>query len=83
MKTYDEEHLGELLSALPPAPQAWVEAAKQIPQTREKVEKIVERAKADDEYRRKVVADPEAALQEADVVAHGEAIEILRRKLEK
>jgi hypothetical protein len=83
MTSYDEEQLGELLSALPPAPEAWVEAAKQVPQMREKVDKIVERAKADDEYRRKVVADPEAALEEADVVAHGEAVEILRRKLEK
>ena len=83
MKTYDEEHIGELLSALPPAPEAWVWAAKQLPLDQERVEQILERAEADDEYRRKVVADPEAALVEADVVAHAGAVEILRRKLDK
>ena len=83
MPPYDEEHLGELLSGLPPAPEAWVRAAKEIPRTREGVAKIVERAEADDEYRRKVVADPEAALEAADVTAHSNAVEILRRKLDK
>jgi hypothetical protein len=83
MSAYDEERLGELLSALPPAPERWVQAAKQLPLVRERVNRIVERAEADDEYRRKVVADPEAALEEADVVAHSETIEILRRELDK
>jgi len=50
---------------------------------REQVDKILERAETDEEYRRKVVADPEAALEEADVVAHSDAIEILRRKLDE
>lgn len=83
MAGHDEEHLGELLSALPPAPDAWVQAAKRLPLTRERLDRIVERAATDDEYRRKVVADPEAALEEADVVAHAEAVDILRRKLDK
>jgi hypothetical protein len=83
MSRYDEERLGELLSALPPAPEPWVQAAKQLPQVGERLDRIVERAEADDEYRRKVVSDPEAALEEADVVAHSDAVEILRRKLDK
>jgi hypothetical protein len=83
MSRYDEERLGELLSALPPAPEAWVQAAKQRPQVGDRLERIVERAEADEEYRRKVVADPQAALEEADVVAHSDAVEILRRKLDK
>lgn len=83
MPAYDEEHLGELLSALPPVPEAWIRAAKAIPQMHERVDEIVERAESDDEYRRKVVADPETALQDVDVVAHADAIEILRRKLDK
>ena len=33
---YDEERLGELLSALPPAPEAWVEAAKDAPFARQR-----------------------------------------------
>jgi hypothetical protein len=81
MTAYDEEHLGELLSALPPAPRAWVEAAKQLPEMRARLDRVVERAEADEDYRRRVVADPQAALEEADVVAHADAVEILRRKL--
>ena len=83
MPAYDEQHLGELLNALPPAPDAWVLAAKEIPQMRERLERIVERAEADDEFRRSVVANPEAALEAADVAAHADTVEILRRKLDK
>jgi hypothetical protein len=82
MPAYDEEKLGEILSALPPAPEAWVNAAKDIPLTREGIEEIVQRADSDEEYRRRVIEDPEAALEEAEVVAHAETIEILRRRLD-
>lgn len=83
MPTYDEQHLGELLNALPPAPDAWVRAAKEIPQMQERLDGIVERAEGDDAFRRKVVADPAAALEAADVAAHADTVEILRRKLDK
>jgi hypothetical protein len=79
---YDEETLGEILSAFPPAPETWVEAAYDIPQRQQGIEQIVERADADEDYRRRVIADPETALEEADVVAHSETIEILRRRLD-
>jgi hypothetical protein len=81
--TFDEENLGELLSSLPPAPEAWVQAAKELPLIGARLNRILERAEADDEYRRRVVADPEAALAEAEVVAHSETIQILRQKLDK
>ncbi len=77
---YDEERLGEILSALPPAPEAWVKAAQELPLLEQGLAEIVE---ADDDYRRRVVTDPRAALEEADVVAHADAVEILRRRLEK
>jgi hypothetical protein len=83
MTAYDEEQLGELLSALPPAPEAWVKAAKEVPLARQRLEEIVERAKEDEDYRRRVVADPESALEEADVVAHSENIEIIRKRLDE
>ncbi|HEU6443910.1 MAG TPA: hypothetical protein VFL61_02505 [Gaiellaceae bacterium] len=70
------------MSALPPAPEAWVKAAQDIPLARRGLEQIVQRADADEEFRRRVIADPEAALEEADVVAHAEDIEILRRRLD-
>jgi hypothetical protein len=79
---HDEEHLGDLLSALPPAPEAWVRTAKELPVAQQRLAEIVERAEADDDYRRRVVTDPESALEEADVVAHTENIEIIRRRLD-
>ena len=82
MTAYDEERLGELLSALPPAPEAWVRAAKDAPFAHQRLDEIVERAKTDEDYRRRVVADPERALEEADVVAHAENVEIIRKRLE-
>jgi hypothetical protein len=82
MTAYDEEQLGELLSALPPAPEAWVKAAKEAPLARRRLESVIERAQADEEYRRRLVTDPEHALEEADVVAHAENIEIIRKRLD-
>lgn len=81
--SYDEEQLGELLSALPPAPEAWVQAAKELPVARLRLEEIVERARMDEDYRRRAVADPEKVLEEADVVAHIQNIEIIRRRLDE
>jgi hypothetical protein len=83
MTAYDEERLGELLSALPPAPEEWVKAAKEAPRlARGRLEAVLERAQADEDYRRRVVADPERALEDADVVAHAENIEIIRKRLD-
>ena len=82
MTGHDEEHLGELLSALPPAPEPWVRAAKGLPLARRRLEEIVERAEADESFRRRVVTNPMRVLQEADVVAHAENIEIIRRRLD-
>jgi hypothetical protein len=82
MTGYDEANLGELLSALPPAPKAWVKGAKETP-ARRRLDEIVERAQADEDYRRRVVADPESALEEADVVAHAENVKIIRKRLDE
>ncbi len=82
MAAYNEEKLGEILSALPPAPEAWVRAAQNLPFARDGLEEIVERAEADEDYRRRAIEDPEAVLEEADVVAHADNVEILRRRLD-
>ena len=83
MTAYDEQRLGEILAALPPAPEAWVRAAQDFPLLKQSLDEIIERAETDDDYRRRVIADPAGALEEADVVAHADAVEILRRKLEQ
>jgi hypothetical protein len=82
MTAYDEQRLAELLRALPPAPEAWVQAAEEIPPARRRLDEIVERAVADAEFRRALIADLEAALQsegyEPDVIPLDE----LRRRLD-
>jgi hypothetical protein len=83
MAAYDEEKLGEILGALPPAPEAWVRAAKDLPLMQQGLDEIVQRANADEEYRRRVIENPLAVLEEAEVVAHVDAVEILRRRLDK
>ena len=62
MSPYDEERLAELLRALPPAPEAWVRAAQELPFARRELDEIVERAVADVAFRKALVADLEAAL---------------------
>jgi hypothetical protein len=57
-----EERIAALLALLKPAPEAWVEAAKQLPTARAQIESIIERAEQDAVYRRLLVADLEQAL---------------------
>ncbi|HXY81718.1 MAG TPA: hypothetical protein VEH55_10145 [Gaiellaceae bacterium] len=59
----DEERIGELLRLLPAAPQAWVQAAQELPQARAEVDRIVARAEQDAAFRARLAADLEAALQ--------------------
>jgi hypothetical protein len=59
---YDEERLAELLRALPPAPEAWVRAAQELPRWRRELDEIVARAEADLEFRKALIADLETAL---------------------
>jgi hypothetical protein len=63
MNGYDEERIGELLRFLPEPPQAWVQAAQELPQARVEIDEIVARAEQDADFRARLVADLEAALQ--------------------
>jgi hypothetical protein len=78
---YDEERLAQLLGALPPAPAAWVEAAKALPAARRSLEDLVERARADVEFSKIVMADLEAALEQEGVEPIRPLIDELRRQL--
>jgi hypothetical protein len=81
MTDYTEERIAELLRLLPPAPQGWVGAAQELPGARLLMDGIVERAEADVEYRRLVVADLEAALEAVGVEPAAPLLEELRRRL--
>jgi len=62
MTAFDEERLARLIRALPPAPEAWVRAAQELPLARSGFDEIVTRAEADAEFRARLIADLEGAL---------------------
>jgi hypothetical protein len=62
MTAFDEERLARLIRALPPAPEAWVRAAQQLPFVQGELDEIVARAEADAAFRERLIADLEGAL---------------------
>lgn len=79
---YDEERIGKLLGALPPAPEGWVTAAQELPSARKEMDDIVARAEADAEFRAAVLADLEAALEAAGYDIAPRHLPALRERLE-
>jgi hypothetical protein len=79
---YDEERLAQLLAALPPAPEGWVQAAQELPRSRRELDDIVERAVADEAFRRALIADLDAALLEEGYEPDSLPLEELRRRLD-
>jgi type VI protein secretion system component VasF len=78
---FDEERLADLLRALQPAPQAWVQAAQELPLARAELDQIVARATADAEFRARLVADLESALAQEGYEPDERFLEELRNKL--
>ena len=65
LPAFDEERLAELIALLPPAPTGWVLAAQELPAARFELDEIVQRARADAEFRSRLMADLEDALTSA------------------
>jgi len=63
MTAFNEERLARLIRALPPAPAAWVRAAQELPLAKAGLDEIVARAEADADFKARLVADLEAALE--------------------
>ncbi len=78
MTSFDEERLARLIRALPPAPDAWVRAAQELPLARSGFDAIVGRAEADAEFRERLVADLEAALEAEGYERDPAVVEALR-----
>jgi hypothetical protein len=78
---YDEERLAELLRALPPAPEGWVRAAQELPRVRRELDVIVERAVADAEFRKALIADLEAALRAEGYEPEAIPLDELRKRI--
>jgi hypothetical protein len=81
MSAYDEERIAAHLRLLRPAPEAWVRAAQEIPPALRGLDDIVERARADDRFRRALIADLEAALAAEGFEPDPKVVEALRRRL--
>lgn len=82
MTTFHEERIGSLLRRLPPAPDAWVRAAQELPAARNGMDAIVERAELDAAYRAATLGDLEAALAAEGVEPSRSVVEHLRRLLD-
>jgi len=81
MTHHDEDRLAALLRVLPPAPDGWVRAAQELPLARRGLEEIVARAEADAEFRARLVADLEAALEAEGYERDPAVLEELRQRL--
>ena len=78
MTAFDEERLARLIQALPPAPEAWVRAAQELPLAKAELDEIVARAEADVKFRARLVADLEAALEAEGYERDPAVIELLK-----
>ena len=78
MTAFDEERLGRLIRALPPAPSAWVRAATELPLAKAGLDEIVARAEADADFKARLVADLEAALKAEGYERDPAVIEVLK-----
>ena len=81
MSAYDEQRLGRLIGMLPPAPEAWVRAAQELPSARRGLDELVARAEADAAYRASVLANLETALRAEGVEPEPRVVEKVRRLL--
>jgi hypothetical protein len=78
MTAFDEERLARLIRALPPAPAAWVRAAQELPLAKPELDEIVARAEADADFKARLVADLEAALEAEGYERDPVVIEVLK-----
>jgi hypothetical protein len=80
MSAFNEDRLAELIAALPPAPEAWVRAAQELPLARTEIDAIVARAEADAEFRRALIADLDATLAREGYEPERPLVDALRRR---
>ena len=81
MTSFGEERLARLIGALPPAPAAWVRAAQELPLAKSELDEIVARAEADLEFRARLIADLEAALEAEGYDRDPAVVDALSRRL--
>jgi hypothetical protein len=81
MTRFHEEQLAALLTLLPPAPTAWVQAAADLPRFRDLLESVAALADADAAFRAALLDDLERALAEAGFEPDPLLADALRERL--
>jgi hypothetical protein len=81
MSGFPEEQLAARMRLLPPAPEAWVKAAQELPLALRGLDQIVERFRRDEEFRRAVLDDLEAALTREGFEVDPPLVDALRARL--
>ena len=81
MPDYTDEELATLLHLLPPAPEAWVEAAKELPRTRRELDRLLPMIERDAELREAMNHDLKSALEQAGFEPQPQLVAALRRRL--
>ena len=82
MSHFPEERLADLLRLLPPPPTGWIRAAQELPSARRGLDQLVEKARADADFRRAVLADLEAAFAREGIALDDRTLEDVRARLE-
>jgi hypothetical protein len=82
MNGLDEEQIGRLLRLLPPAPEGWVRAARELPAARAMLDQLVARAEQDAAFRLQLQADLEQAVAAAGYEPTPFIVTRLRRFIE-
>jgi hypothetical protein len=77
-----EARVAELIAELPPPPEGWVQAARELPEARRSLDELVARAEADASLRAEVLAGLELALKRAGHDPDPRLRAILRARLE-
>ena len=80
MNESGEERVARLLRRLPPAPEAWIAAAAELPRARKELDGIVARAEQDAAFRTALIADLESALEAEGYESTPRLVEQLRRR---
>jgi hypothetical protein len=81
VETHDIEEIARLIAALPPVPEGWATAARELPTARGALDLLIERAATDADLKRRLVADLESALAESGVTPTPQILEAARSRL--
>jgi hypothetical protein len=76
-----EEQIAELIALLAPPPSSWVRSAVELPRARAALDRLVERAAADNAAREAILSDLEGALNAAGVDPRPQLVRELRARL--